>query len=143
MTLFEISLKKLFPSNIDQLSDAFRNKLELDITNGTQLDFDITDRAVIKRKIKSYHSQGKSQRRRSYRRYISNIYNGSYPYKEMEDPSYIRKLILDPNYEIFVYADIDGKVARMHYFRSRFCSKARVHTRFHARKEISREDRRD
>ncbi len=110
MALLEVSLKKLFPQNIDELTETFRGKLTLD-EKGTFLDFDITDRPLPKRKISPVVRKARIEDAQAIVDIYLDIYKGTYPYKEMEDVKYIRGLIENHSYEILVYSELNGNIA--------------------------------
>ena len=78
-----ISLNELFPNFTNQFIKPFENVLNPDICNGMSLDFELCDREQ-KNKVNPILRLAKLQDAQEIVGIYKELYNGTYPYKEME-----------------------------------------------------------
>ena len=99
-----ISLGELFPSSTDQFIKPFENVIDPDIHNGMYLDFELGDRKE-KDKLNPILRLALPEDAEEIVGIYMELYNGTYPYKEMEDVDEVRKMIQDPSIEWIIYQD--------------------------------------
>lgn len=105
-----VSLNELFPSNTTQFIKPFEQVVDPDIHSGICLDFELIDRKQ-KQKISPILRLARPEDAEALVGIYTELYNGTYPYKEMEDVEEVRKLIRDPNVQWLVYQDPSYNIA--------------------------------
>ena len=81
----------LFPKTIEEFLDAFEGILDLDIEKGMELNFLIEGRNNDK--ISPILRLAKPKDANEIATICKEVYQNSYPYKQIEDPSHIKKMI--------------------------------------------------
>jgi len=105
-----ISLSELFPSSTDQFIKPFEKVIDPDIHNGMYLDFELGDREQ-KNKINPVLRLASPSDAEAIVGIYKELYNGTYPYKEMEDVDEVRKMIQDPSIQWIIYQDPSFNIA--------------------------------
>jgi len=105
-----VSLNELFPSNTTQFIKPFEQVVDPDINRGICLDFELSGREQ-KQKISPILRLARPEDAEKLVGIYTELYNGTYPYKEMEDVEEVRKLIHDPNVQWLVYQDSSYNIA--------------------------------
>lgn len=98
----------LFPHSIEEFLDAFEGILDLDIENGIELNFEIEGRG--NEKINPVLRLAKPKDAKEISQICKEVYSKSYPYKQIEDPSYVKKMIKSPNHHFILFM-VDEYVA--------------------------------
>ncbi|MFX1377895.1 MAG: hypothetical protein ACFFA4_02280 [Promethearchaeota archaeon] len=100
-----ISLDDSFPDSTSQFLKPFENLEILSINEGMHLNFEIAHKASIRKKspiLKLAQPKDAFEIVEIY----NELYNGTYPYKEMEDVQEVQKMIKSPNCDWVVFKDI-------------------------------------
>ncbi|UCC19885.1 MAG: DUF998 domain-containing protein [Promethearchaeota archaeon] len=105
-----VSLNQLFPNSINQFIKPFEKVVNPDIHNGMCLDFEICDRKE-KKKVNPILCLAKPEDAEELVGIYKELYNGTYPYKEMEDINEVRRMIQDPNIQWIIYQDPSHQIA--------------------------------
>ncbi|MFX1389398.1 MAG: hypothetical protein ACFE9Z_04960 [Promethearchaeota archaeon] len=101
-----VSLEQLFPENTQQFLRPFEDIVSTDIHLGMQLDFEIKDR--IRRSKKSPILRlARPEDALDIVEIYKELYEGTYPYKEMEDTEEVRQMIESPTCDWVVFKDIN------------------------------------
>ena len=99
-----IALNELFPRNTEQFLKPFESIVNPDIHEEMSLDFELSGR-VHTHKISPILRLARPEDAEEITGIYKELYNGTYPYKEMEDVDEVRKMILDPNIQLIIYQD--------------------------------------
>ena len=91
----------LFPKSIEEFLDAFDGILDLDIENGMKLDFIIEDRNNDK--ISPVLRLAKPKDSKEISSICKEVYQNSYPYIQIEDPSHVKKMIKSPQHHFILF----------------------------------------
>ncbi|TKJ21765.1 MAG: hypothetical protein CEE43_08735 [Promethearchaeota archaeon Loki_b32] len=110
ITTSTVSLNELFPNFINQFIKPFENVIDPDIHNGMYLDFELCDRAQ-KHKVNPILRLARVDDAEELVGIYKELYNGTYPYKEMEDLDEVRKMIRDPSIQWIIYQDPSLNIA--------------------------------
>jgi len=105
-----VSLNELFPSNTTQFIKPFEQVVDPDIHRGICLNFELSGREQ-KQKISPILRLARPEDAEDLVGIYTELYNGTYPYKEMEDVEEVRKLIRSPNVQWLVYQDSSYNIA--------------------------------
>ncbi len=104
-----VSISDLFSVNTNEFLRSFEGKVKYDVINGSDLNFEIQNRynskfsPIIKlATLKDAHELVEIYK---------NIYDGCYPYKEMEDVQEIKRMLSNPNIKWFLFKDINDNTA--------------------------------
>lgn len=84
--------------------------IEPDIDSGIHLNFEIDDRRH-KNKINPILRLARPEDAKDIIEIYKELYNGTYPYKEMEDEAEVRKMIEDPSVQWIIYQDPSFTIA--------------------------------
>ena len=104
-----ISLDDSFPDSTSQFLKPFEN-LEIEsIHEGMSLNFEIAH-TVKRRKKCPILKLAQPKDAFEIVKIYKDLYNGTYPYKEMEDVQEVQKMIMSPNCEWVVFKDIDDNI---------------------------------
>ena len=104
-----IPYKKLKPNSVDEFLEIFEDVLDLDIESGMDLDF-IIDAKLGSEKISPTLVLAKPKDARIIADICKEVYDGTYPYKEIEDERMVKNMIESPDH-YFILFEIDGEVA--------------------------------
>ena len=105
MTISEIiSIHELFPNSTSQLIKPFEKVINPDIHTGMCLDFKLCDRGK-RQKINPILRLARPEDAEEIVQIYKELYNGTYPYKEMEDVAEVRRMIQDPSVQWIIYQD--------------------------------------
>ncbi|MFX0104428.1 MAG: hypothetical protein ACFE75_02925 [Candidatus Hodarchaeota archaeon] len=99
-----VSLNELFPNYSNQFIKPFEKVIDPDINNGMCLEFELCDR-LEKHKVNPILRFARTEDSEGIVKIYKELYNGTYPYKEMEDVEEVRKMIEDPNIQWIIYQD--------------------------------------
>jgi hypothetical protein len=105
-----VSLEQLFPVNTQQFLKSFESIVSSDIHEGMNLDFEIENR-IGREKISPVLRLARPEDAEDLVRIYKELYDGTYPYKEMEDINEVRKMIQDPNIQWIVYQEHSYQIA--------------------------------
>lgn len=94
--------KKLIPKSVDEFLDVFESVLTLDLDSGMELDFTI-DNKLGSDKISPTLFLAKPKDAIEIANICKEVYEGSYPYKEIEDPQEVRKMIESPENHFILF----------------------------------------
>ena len=107
---YSISLQELFPNYTNQFLEPFQDVISPNIHEGMHLNFEIDDRDH-KNKINPILRLARPEDARDLIEIYKELYNGTYPYKEMEDEAELRKMIEDPSVQWIIYQDPSFNIA--------------------------------
>ena len=91
----------LFPKTIEEFLDTFEGILDLDIENGMELNFVIEGRSNDK--ISPILRLAKPKDAKEIAIICREVYKNSYPYKQIEDPSHVKKMIKSPEHHFILF----------------------------------------
>ncbi len=106
----KISLNELFPTYTNQFLQPFKDIIDPNIHEDMCLDFNISDRKHTHKKspiLRLAHPEDAKEITGIYK----ELYNGTYPYKEMENVQEVRKMIMDPTIQWIIYQDPSYNIA--------------------------------
>jgi len=103
-----IPYKRLSPKSVDEFLDIFEDVLDFDLEKGMELDFTI-DSKLGSDKISPTLFLAKPKDALEIAAICKEVYEGSYPYKEIEDPLEVKKMIESPEHH-FILFKIDEDV---------------------------------
>ncbi|MFX0075668.1 MAG: hypothetical protein ACFE96_09510 [Candidatus Hermodarchaeota archaeon] len=104
-----IPYKKLNPNSVDEFLEIFENVLDLDIENGIDLDFEI-DSKMGNNKISPTLILAQPWDAEEIANICKEVYEGTYPYKEIEDKREVKKMIQSPEHH-FILFKVGEKIA--------------------------------
>ncbi|MFX1568869.1 MAG: hypothetical protein ACFFCV_10950 [Promethearchaeota archaeon] len=117
MTVYEevitnsvISLNDLFPNSTRQFIKPFKKVVNPDIQKGICVDFELCGREQ-KNKVNPILRLARPEDAEELVGIYKELYNGTYPYKEMEDVDEVRKMIQDPSIQWIIYQDPSFNIA--------------------------------
>lgn len=105
-----ISMEKLFPDSIEQYLDSTLAAIQQDINSQFNLNFEIQPRAPH-RKFTPVLTIAKPDDALNIANICKEVYEGSYPYREMEDPEYVREMINSPKHHFILFKTKEGEPA--------------------------------
>jgi len=105
-----ISLNELFSNSTTQFIKPFEEVVDPDIHKGMYLDFKLCDRKQ-KDKVGPILRLAKPEDAQEIVGIYRELYNGTYPYKEMEDVDEVRKMIQEPSIQWIIYQDPSYNIA--------------------------------
>jgi len=108
ITRTSISISELYPNYTSQFMQPFKNVKNRDISNGIHLDFEIYDRSH-NNKICPILKMATSSDAKEITEIYKEIYNGTYPYKEIEDEHEVRKMIKSSNCHWILFKSNNGE----------------------------------
>ena len=94
--------QKLNPKSVDEFLDLFEGILSLDLESGMDLDFTI-DSKLGSDKISPTLFLAKPKDAFEIANICKEVYEGSYPYKEIEDPREVKKMIESPEHHFILF----------------------------------------
>ena len=97
-----ISLKKKEIINVDEFLEKYQYLSNLDLKNILNLDFEL-DFYYKSKKVSPIVELAKPEDSEEIANIFKEIYRGTYPYKHLEDSKSIKKMIIHPNYEWFIF----------------------------------------
>lgn len=118
----KISLEDLFPNFSQQFLEPFEGILNDDIKHEIHLDFNITGRNH-NHKINPILRLARPEDAEEIIEIYKELYDGTYPYKEMEDIQEVRKMIRDPTIQWIIYQDPSYNIAGCITFVFNFVNK--------------------
>ena len=104
-----IPYKKLSPNSVEEFLEIFEDVLDLDLENGMELDF-LIDTKLGSDKISPTLVLAKPKDAKVIANICKEVYDGTYPYKEIEDERMVKKMIESPDNH-FILFEINGEVA--------------------------------
>jgi len=104
-----IPYKKLKPNSVDEFLEIFEEVLDLDLENGMELDF-LIDTKLGSDKISPTLVLAKLKDAKVIASICKEVYDGTYPYKEIEDERKVKKMIESPDNH-FILFEINGEIA--------------------------------
>ena len=105
-----VSVNDLFSDNTEQFLKPFESVVNPDIHEGMALDFELEGR-LHTHKISPILRLAKPEDAEEITEIYKELYNGTYPYKEMEDVEEMRKMILDSGSQWIIYQDAQFNIA--------------------------------
>jgi hypothetical protein len=105
-----VSLSELFPSFTQQFLKPFNKLKDAELSSEMLLDFKISER-INHHKINPILRLARPEDAEEITEIYRELYNGTYPYKEMEDVNEVRKLIKHPNVQWIIYQDPTYNIA--------------------------------
>ena len=109
-TMQYISSNELFCNFIDEFLEPFEYLIKTDIHRGMVLNFDIYHKSTIK-KLSPILILARPRDAKKITEIYKELYNGTYPYKEMEHEKSVRKMIDNLNYRWVLFKDRFNNVA--------------------------------
>ena len=109
ITIPIVERKKLNPKSVDEFLDIFADLLTLDLESGMDLDFTI-DSKLGSDKISPTLYLAKSKDATEIANICQEVYEGSYPYKEIEDSQAVKKMIESPENHFILFKIEDDVV---------------------------------
>ncbi len=97
-----IPYKRLSPKSVDEFLDIFEDVLDLDLEKGMELDFTI-DSKLGSDKISPTLFLAKPTDALEIANICKEVYESSYPYKEIEDPKELKKMIENPEHHFILF----------------------------------------
>ncbi|MFX1446439.1 MAG: hypothetical protein ACFFHV_23855 [Promethearchaeota archaeon] len=97
--------EKLYPKSINQFLALFKDSPNEKIEEGLFLDFEI-ETGIENHKLNPILKLAKPEDAKQLVEISKEVYNGTYPYKEMEDENAVRGMILSPNYHFILFKDM-------------------------------------
>ena len=97
-----IPYKKLSPNSVDEFLEIFEDVLSLDLENGMELDFTI-DSKLGSDKISPTLYLAKPEDATEISNICKEVYENKYPYKEIEDPKEVKKMIESPEHHFILF----------------------------------------
>jgi len=94
--------QKLNPKSVDEFLEIFEGVLSLDLESGMELDFTI-DSKLGSDKISPTLFLAKPKDAFEIANICKEVYEGSYPYKEIEDPREVKKMIENPEHHFILF----------------------------------------
>lgn len=104
-----VSLDDLFPDCTQALLEPFKRAINIDLTDQVHFEFEITEKKH--HKISPILRLARPEDAKEIIGIYKELYNGTYPYKEMEDEQEVRKMIEDPNVQWVIYQDPKYNIA--------------------------------
>jgi len=104
-----ISFNHLFPENTENFLVPFRNIVVSDIQNGMNLNFDLVEKPR-KKKISPILVLATPEDAEAIVDIYFDIYDGTYPYKEMEDVKEVRRMIESDEFEWLLFKNEEGDI---------------------------------
>jgi len=105
-----IPYKKLRPNSIDEFLEIFEDVLDLEnLENGMELDF-LIDTKLGSDKISPTLVLANPKDAKVIASICKEVYDGTYPYKEIEDERMVKKMIESPDNH-FILFEVNGEVA--------------------------------
>ena len=98
---------QLFGNSTEQFLGTFENLVSIDIHEGTKLDFEVE--RLSPKKICPMLRLANPEDAEDITKVYVDCYKGTYPYKEMEDVSEIKKMIKSNNYLWILFKSINNK----------------------------------
>ena len=98
----------LFPKSIEEFLVTFEGILDLDIERGMELNFIIEGRNNDK--ISPILRLAKPKDAKEIASICKEVYKGTYPYKQIEDPTHLKKMIKSPRHHFILFM-VDDYVA--------------------------------
>jgi len=110
-----ISYKDIFYNYTQQILQSFEKFEEIDLDSGTFFDFAIKER-VEKKKINPMIRRATPKDVDEIIFVYKDIYEDSYPYKEMEDREHILEMLKSPNVEWLIFETKEGEIVGCYTF---------------------------
>ena len=99
-----VSVNDLFSRDTEQFLKPFESVVNPDIHKEMSLDFELGGR-VHTHKISPILRLAEPEDAEEITGIYKELYNGTYPYKEMENVDEVRRMIIDPNIQWVIYQD--------------------------------------
>lgn len=104
-----VSLAELFPNCTQELLEPFKEVIDGEFKEHLHLKFEIAGKK--RNKISPILRLARPDDVKEIVEIYKELYNGTYPYKEMEDEEEVRNMIEDPNVEWVIYQDPHYNIA--------------------------------
>jgi len=105
-----ITVNEVCPRNTEQFLKPFESIVNPDIHEGMSLDFELGGRTRT-HKISPILRLARPEDAEEITEIYKDLYDGTYPYKEMEDVDEVTKMILDPKIQWIIYQDPSYNIA--------------------------------
>ncbi|MHA1328692.1 MAG: hypothetical protein ACTSRH_15445 [Promethearchaeota archaeon] len=130
-----ISFNHLFPENTENFLVPFRNIVVSDIQNGMNLNFDLVEKPR-KKKISPILVLATPEDAEAIVDIYFDIYNGTYPYKEMEDVKEVRQMIESDEFEWLLFKNEEGDILGCFTYELDFFKRKEVSRKSRCRKSL-------
>ncbi|MFX1279974.1 MAG: DUF998 domain-containing protein [Promethearchaeota archaeon] len=104
-----VSLEELFPKSTQALLEPFKEVIDGEFKEHLHLKFEIAEKK--RNKVSPILRLARQDDAKEIVEIYKELYNGTYPYKEMEDEEEVRNMIEDPNVEWVIYQDPSYTIA--------------------------------
>lgn len=99
-----ISQKELFPKDIERFLKTFRKGVNLNNQERITLDFEI-EKKTKSQKLSPIIKVAQPEDAHAFVDISINVYEGTYPFKEMEDEDSVREMILSEDHHLLLFKD--------------------------------------
>jgi hypothetical protein len=103
-----VALNKIYPSFSHEFLNPFMGMIDTDIKSGIQ--FNVRIRENPRNKLNPILKLARPEDAKFITEIVKEDYEGSYPYKEMEDEKEIQKMIKSGKYKFILFLDKSGEV---------------------------------
>lgn len=100
-----LTIDRKFPACTNQFLEPFKGKFDCNLKKGVELKFIISDR-VSNKKTSPILKLADPDDAKEITRIYHKLYEGTYPYKEMEDEEAVVTMIEDPHYKWVLFKDV-------------------------------------
>lgn len=124
MASLEISYSDIFYNYTHQILRSFKNYENIDLDSGTYFDFTIRERdGKVKKKINPMIKRATPSDVDEIIFIYKDIYENTYPYKEMEDREHILEMLSSPDVEWLIFETKEKEIVGCYTFILDFESK--------------------
>ena len=95
---------------VETFYQSFIDDLDVDLINGTELDFEINNR-YEPQKITPIIRYATAEDAKEIVQIYKDLYEGTYPYNEMEDVNEVRKMIINTTHKFLIFQNSFGTTA--------------------------------
>ncbi len=103
-----VDLSEIFPSFSEQFLEPFADKIDFNLKKGIPTDFKIRKETL--NKVNSILILAKPEDAKIITEIIKEDYEGTYPYKEMEDEQEVKRMIETGEYKFVLFKNKEGDV---------------------------------
>ena len=105
-----LTINNSFPDCTNQFLEPFKDRMDTNLHQGMELNFEISNRTSFK-KISPILKLAKPEDAQEITEMYKELYNGTYPYKEMEDVEEVSSMIQSSNYRWILFKDLHDRTA--------------------------------
>ena len=117
-----VTINNSFPDCTNQFLEPFLDRMGTNLHTGMELNFEIDNRKSV-RKICPILKLANPDDAPDITELYRELYEGTYPYKEMEDVEEVSAMIENPNYRWILFKDLDDKTVGSFTFALDFKNK--------------------